>query len=111
MHCMDMYLEATGIKDEVVWSGQLPLTHFWCTRCLRALIPSLSSSSSGKVCSRDIQASVIETPYFKPAGPSGGIACFPSLMFDSIMTPQIICDVGPSANCLACNESSAESPL
>ena len=56
---------------------------------LLALTASARSSSVATVDSQSIQASVMETPFFKPAGPSAGTFWLPSLMFDSIMAPMI----------------------
>ena len=75
-----------------------PFTRLIFTPSLLALTPSLSSSNNGKVCSSEIQASVIDTPYLRPAGPSGGTACLPSLILDSIMTPHIIWEVAAEAS-------------
>lgn len=75
-----------------------PLDHLCLTAALLALTPSLKLSSNGKVCSSEMQASVILTPYLRPAGPSGGTDCLPSLILLSIMTPRIIDDEGPEAS-------------
>lgn len=48
-----------------------------------------SSSSTSTVESQLMQASVMDTPFFRALGPSVGTFWFPSLMLDSIMTPTI----------------------
>ena len=92
-----LMVKTACIKMSICRNYTCPFDFFW-TFSLLCLTPCRNSSNNGMVCARDIQASVMETPYFNPAGPSGGMACLPSLMLDSIMTPRIDCEVGPLAS-------------
>jgi hypothetical protein len=56
-----------------------------CVRRSRTASARLSKTST--VLSQLMHASVMLTPFFKPAGPSAGTFWLPSLIFDSIMTP------------------------
>lgn len=48
---------------------------------------SFNRSNIPTVVSQSTHASVIDTPYLRPCGPSGGTSCLPAFMCDSIMTP------------------------
>lgn len=66
---------------------------FYCTPLAEPFFDLLSATAEAKssrtvtVVSQSMQASVMETPFFRPLGPSAGTFWLPSLMLDSIMTP------------------------
>ena len=68
---------------------------------LRARTPSRRRSSVGTVVSQDMQPSVTDWPYLRPAGPDAGMSWRPSTRLDSIMTPMIMGPVSEDYSCLA----------
>ena len=59
---------------------------------------AFNRSNMATVVCQSTHASVIEIPYFRQEGPSGGTSCLPSLMWDSIMTPMIF--LSPERSCV-----------
>jgi len=75
---------------------------FVCPFCfeensLLARTDAARSSRTSIVDSQLMHASVILTPFFKPARPSAGTFWLPSLMLDSIITPMM--DFSPARSC------------
>ena len=68
------------------------------TAFLRPRTPSRRRSSTGTVCSQEMQASVTDWPYLSVDFPDAGISWRPSVMFDSIMTPMIKEAVSPDSS-------------
>jgi hypothetical protein len=62
-----------------------PLTAFLFLTLL-SLTAAARSSSTVTVLSQSMHASVIDTPFLSPAGPSAGTFWLPSWMLDSIMS-------------------------
>ena len=80
-----IFLSATSpISQPYTTYAYVTASHF-----LRSRTPRAKFRSTATVVSQSMQASVMLTPFFRPARPLSVTFWFPPLRFDSIMTPTI----------------------